>query len=347
MARAIWSGAVSFGLVTVPVKLYSATSSHTVHFHQLDEKTGKRVRQKRVIEGTDDEVAYGDLVKGYEIEKGKMVVVTPDELDAVAPGKSRTIDLLDFVDIAEVDPITWDTTYYLGPQEDVGAEKPYELLRKAMQSTGKVGIGQFVMRGKQYLCTIRPLGDVLALETMYFADEVRATDEIEHKPSGVRVSERELGMAEQLIESLTVAWKPEQYRDTYHERVMELIQAKAEGQEVVYEEEQEAPQVSDLLAALKASVEATKQGRVRGAEAMRAATAGGDADEAGEDADDGQEARGAKASKRSKGPQGSAAADDLEQLSKTELAERAKDADISGRSSMTKDELVEALREAG
>lgn len=316
MARAIWSGAVSFGLVTVPVKLYSAIESHTVHFHQLDRDTGKRVRQRRVLEGTDKEVAYEDLVKGYEVEKGKMVVVTPEELEGVEPGRSRTIDLLDFVDIDDVDPIAWDRTYYLGPQEDVGAEKPYELLRKAMQSTGRVGIGQFVMRGKQYLCTIRPLDDVLALETMYFADEVRSTDEVENKPSGVRVSERELGMAEQLIESLTVDWEPEKYRDTYHERVMELIQAKAQGKEVVYEEQQGAPQVTDLLAALKASVEATKKGRVRGADAMRAATDGhGDTDLTG--------------------------------LSKAELAERAKEADISGRSSMTKDELVEALRKAG
>ena len=315
MARPIYSGAISFGLVTVPVQLYSATSSHTISFHQLQRGTGERIRQKRVAEGSGEEVEYGDIVKGYEVDDGRWITIDRDELEAVEPGRSRTIEITDFVDIAEIDPIAWNKTYYLGPQEDVGAEKPYELLRRALQSTGRAAIATLVMRGRQYLVTIRPLDDVLALETMWFADEIRGTDEIGNLPEDVEVSDRELGMAEQLIESLTSEWEPERYRDTYRERVMELIEAKAEGEEVVVREEAEAPKVTDLLEALRRSVEETTARREGGA---AAATAGA----------------------------GSGEDEDLSALTKDELYDRAADADISGRSSMTKDELIEALREA-
>jgi DNA end-binding protein Ku len=270
MARSIYTGAVSFGLVTVPVKVYSATSSHRVDFHQLQRGTGERIRQKRVAEGSGEEVEYGDIVKGYEVEDGHWVTIEREELEAVEPGRTRTIEITDFVDLAQIDPIAWNSTYYLGPQEDVGAEKPYELLRQALRSTGKAAIATMVMRGRQYLCTIRPLGDVLALETMWFADEIRSTDEIENKPEGVTVSDRELGMAEQLIESLTGPWEPERYTDTYQEAVMDLIRAKAEGEEVVVREEEEAPAVGDLMEALRRSVEATTRKREAGAEAAKA-----------------------------------------------------------------------------
>lgn len=311
MARAVYSGAISFGLVTVPVKLYSATSSHRISFHQLQRGTGERIRQKRVAESSEEEVDYADIVKGYEIGDGRWITLEREELEAVEPGRTRTIEITDFVDLAEIDPITWNKTYYLGPQEDVGAEKPYELLRRALESTGKAGIATLVMRGKQYLVTVRPLADVLALETMWFADEIRSTDEVENKPRDVEVTERELGMAEQLIDSLTEPWRPEKYRDSYRERVMELIESKARGEEIVVREEAEPPQVGDLMEALRRSVEETKARRKGGAAAATATQEG-----------------------------------DLSALTKEELYQRAADADISGRSSMTKDELIEALSRA-
>jgi DNA end-binding protein Ku len=327
MARAIWSGAISFGLVTVPVRLYTATESHTVSFTQFQKGTGERIRNKRVAEGTGEEVEYRDIVKGAEVAKGQFVIVTPEELEAIEPGRSRTIDILDFVDLEDIDPITWNKTYYLGPAEDVGAEKPYRLLLEAMRSTGKVAIANFVMRGKQYLATIRPLGDLLALETMFFADEIRGADEVENAPVDVTVDDREVGMAEQLIASLSTEWEPSKYRDTYRERVEELIEAKAKGEEVVTTEPEEAPEVGDLMEALRASVEASKQRRRGGAAAMAGRSGRGESDQG--ESDQGESDRGDG---------------DLGSLSKDELYERASNADIAGRSKMTKDELLEALR---
>lgn len=301
MARAIHSAAISFGLVTVPVQLYTATSSHRISFHQLQRGTGERIRQKRVAEGSGEEVEYGDIVKGHEVGDGRWITVEREELEAVEPGGKRTIEITDFVDIDEVDPIAWDRTYYLGPQEDVGADKPYTLLREALRSTRRIGIATLVMRGRQHLCCIRPLGDLLALETMWFADEVRDPGVVGHLPDDVEVTDRELGMAEQLIESLTTTWDHEQYRDTYTDRVMALVEAKAEGEEVVVPEGREPADVTDLMEALRRSVEQTTRGRQP------------------------------------------AAAEPLEDLTKDELYDRAAAADVEGRSSMTKAELVEAL----
>jgi DNA end-binding protein Ku len=289
----------------VPVKLFSATSPRTVRFTQFQEGTGERIRYKRVAEGSGEEVAYDDVVKGYEVEDGQYIIVTPDELESVEPGRSRTIEIEDFVDLAAIDPICWDKTYYLAPQEDAGAEKPYALLHQAMRSTNRVGIARFVMRGKQYLATIRPIGDLLGLATMYFADEVRGPEDVENAPVDIEPSDREVRTAEQLIESLAVEWDPTRYRDTYRERVLELIEKKAQGEDIVVEEDAEVAEVTDLMEALRASIERTS----RGGEG-RAEPADGD----------------------------------LAELSKEELYERASDAGVSGRSKMSKDELVNALR---
>ena len=316
MARAIWSGAISFGLVTIPVKLYSATSSHKLDFHQLT-KDGERVRYQRIAEGSGKEVEYEDIVKGYELDEGQYVVVTPDELAAVEPTKSRTIDIEDFVDLDEIDPIAWDKTYYLAPTSDVGAERPYALLLQAMRETNKVAIARFVMRSKQYLATIRPIGDLLGLETMYFADEIRGADDVENVPGKVKVADREVAMARQLIESLTSEWKHEQYADTYQERVRELVKSKAEGKDIVVREDEETPQMADLMEALRASVEAST-GK------------GGGAKSSG----------GGGKSKASK------SATDYEDLTKDELYSKATEADVAGRSSMSKKELIAALEEA-
>ncbi len=170
MPRSIWSGAISFGLVNVPVKVYSAVSPKTVRFHQLNEKTGNRIRQLRVDAGTGEEVAYEDLVKGFELTKDRYVVISPDELSSIAPEKSRTIDIEDFVEIAEIDPVYYDHPYWLAP--DKGAAKAYALLVQAMKESGKVAIAKVVLRNKEHLVALRPSGDGLMMETMVFHDEV-------------------------------------------------------------------------------------------------------------------------------------------------------------------------------
>ena len=308
MARAMWSGAVSFGLVTIPIKLFSATSSHNVEFHQFEKNTGERIRYKRVAENTEKEVEYSDIVKGHEIADGKFVIVTPEELAAVEPTKSRTIDIEDFVDLDEIDPIYWNNTYYLAPAEDVGAEKPYALLLKAMKQTNKVAIARFVMRDKQYLATIRPIGNLLGLSTMYFADEVRGADDVANAPVKVNVTDKELAMAEQLIDSLAGEWDPKKYHDTYQERVLDLIKRKSKGEDIVVQPEEKTPEVADLMEALRASVEASKGGK--------------------------------------KPPSAAKRPPDLHDLSKDELYEKAGQVDIPGRSKMSKEELIEALEEA-
>jgi DNA end-binding protein Ku len=262
MARAIWTGSVSFGLVNVPVGLYSATHEHTVHFHQFEEGTSARVRNQRVNEKTGEEVDYAHVVKGAEVDDGEYVMLTQEELESVEPGRSRTIDITDFVDAAEIDPIYYQKTYYLAPSDET-AEKAYLLLVKAMTKAERIGVATFVMRGKQYLAAIRPSADgkVLVLETMFFADEVRdPADEIDTLPVSARVSGKDLDMAVSLVESLTTPWKPKNYRDTYTERVRKLIDAKRKNREVVTapDREQDAEKVTDLLAALQASVEAAK-----------------------------------------------------------------------------------------
>jgi DNA end-binding protein Ku len=265
MARAIWSGVMSFGLVSVPVELYSATETHEPTFHQFQEGTDDRIRYQRVNERTGKEVDYDDIVKGAEVGRGKYVMLTQDELDSVAPGRSRSMDITSFVDLDEIDPIYFNKPYFLGPNGDE-AKKPYALLRDAMAEANRAAVAGFVMRGKEYLAAVRADGDVLVLETLYFADEIRnAKDEIGNLPGKVKLSPQEMKMAGQLIESMAGPWKPEQYHDTYVDRVNELIRAKAKNRS--YEQAEEAPQatnVVDLTEALRASVEAARKGGRKG-----------------------------------------------------------------------------------
>jgi DNA end-binding protein Ku len=293
----MWSGAISFGLVNVPVKLYSAVSPKTVRFHQLNEKTGNRIAQKRVDAQTGEEVAYEDLVKGYELSKDRYVVVRPDELDSIAPEKTRTIDIEDFVDLEDIDPVYYDHPYYLVP--DKGAAKPYALLLEAMRRSGKVAIARVVLRSKEQLVALRPAtGDVLMMETMIFADEVVPTDALDGLPSAseLKVTDREVAMAEQLIASLETGWEPDRYHDEYREKVLELIERKAEGQDIAVAPEAPAPAaVPDLMAALEASLAA-----VKGKGGGGSSSADGDGDGGGDG--DGKDEQGGSAPKKKRAP---------------------------------------------
>ena len=257
MARAIWSGAISFGLVNVPVKLYSATSPKSVRFHQLSSKTGVRIRQKRVDPSTDEEVPYEEIVQGYEVTPDRYVTIDPDELDALDPKATKTIDIEEFVSLDEIDPIFYDHSYYLAPT--AGGSKAYRLLLDAMRESGKVGIGKVVLRTKQQLAALRPSDDVLTLTTMLWGDEVLSPDRIDELESveEAPASDRELKMAEQLIDSLSAAWDPTQFKDEYRERVIDLIERKAAGEEIAVQPQAEEPAAApDLMAALEASLAA-------------------------------------------------------------------------------------------
>ena len=265
MPRAIWSGAISFGLVSVPVKLFSAVSRKTVRFNQLDAETNSRVRQKRVnAEG--DEVPYEQIVKGYEVAKDSYVIVTDDELASLAPKASRMIDITDFVSEDEIDPVFYDSAYYLVPDEL--ARKSYALLSKALDESGRVAIASFVMRTKQYLVAIRPSQGTLMMSTMVYADEVVPVADVPglEEIEDIEITEAEMAMAGQLIDSLTADFEPERYRDSYREQVLDLLEAKAAG-EIRPIEAPGAPDdaaVIDLLAALEASVSAAKEARKEG-----------------------------------------------------------------------------------
>jgi DNA end-binding protein Ku len=259
MPRAIWSGAISFGLVNIPVKLFSAVSRKSVRFHQLDSADNGRIQQRRVNPRTGEEVPYENLVKGYEIGPDRYVVIDPDELDALSPEKTRTIDIEDFVDLEEIDPIFYDHPYYLVP--GTGAEKAYRLLLDAMQESQKVAIARVVIRSKENLVAIRPRDGVLAMETLLFADEVIPPDDLDEFPEDAsKTTKRELDMAQQLIDSLSADFEPEKYRDEYRDRVLDLIERKASGEEIVVEAPAEEPKkVPDLMAALEASIAAGKR----------------------------------------------------------------------------------------
>ena len=258
----MWTGAISFGLVTVPVKLYSAVSRKTVRFHQLNGKTGVRIQQRRVDPSTGDEVAYEDIVKGYELAPDRYVVIEGDELDALDPKKTRTIDIEEFVELSDVDPIFYDHPYYLAPA--AGGAKPYRLLLDAMRDTGRIAIARVVIRSKEQLVAIRPMGDVLAMSTMVFADEVIDPGTIDDIPQAddVEVRDREVDIAKQLVESLSSAFEPDKFRDTYRDEVLALIERKASGEEIAVQpaRDEEAEPVPDLMAALKASLDAVRSG---------------------------------------------------------------------------------------
>jgi DNA end-binding protein Ku len=277
MPRSIWTGAISFGLVNVPVKLYSAVSKKTVRFHQLHDKDGVRIQQKRVCPADGEEVPYESIVKGYEITPDQYVIVEPGELEALEPRKTKTIDIEDFVDLEEIDPLYYDHPYYLMP--GTGAAKPYKLLVTAMQDSQKVAIARVVIRQKEQLVAIRPTEGVLAMSTMNFADEVVGPDKFDDAPGDeVETSSREVDMAKQLIESLSTEWEPGKYHDTYRERVLDLIEQKAAGKEIAVQPVEEPQPVPDLMAALEASVKAArkdKDTRADGDGGAKASSGGG------------------------------------------------------------------------
>jgi DNA end-binding protein Ku len=258
MARAIWSGSLSFGLVNVPVGLFSATHDKTIHFNQFEAGTSDRIRYKKVNERTGREVDNAKIVKGFNLGDGEYVLLSDEELGAADPERSRMISIVDFVDAADIDPIYYRGGYYLAPQGE-GARRAYALLREAMERENKVAIASLVMRNKEYLVSIRPAprDGVLVLQTMYFADEVRTPrEELPNLPDEEVFSDRELAIAGQLIDAMTAPFQADQYRDTHRERVEELVASKHEGREIVLEAPPPAPKVVDLMAALEASVKA-------------------------------------------------------------------------------------------
>ena len=260
MARAIWSGSISFGLLNVPVKLYSAVARRDISLREIRESDGARIRHRRVAEGTEEEVPYESIVKAFEITSGNYVPLSKEEMASLGPEKSRAIEVQDFVDLAEIDPIYFNSPYYLGPAE--GAEKAYSLLVEALEKSGKVAIARFVFRNKEHLATIRPANGVLTLTTMRFAEEVVPPSELEdvlpaEKP---KVAKREVEMAKELIDSLTRSFDPAAYRDEYREQLMGLIERKAEGKEILTPkaEEPQATKAPDLMSALEESITAVK-----------------------------------------------------------------------------------------
>ncbi|HEU5104471.1 MAG TPA: Ku protein [Solirubrobacterales bacterium] len=259
MARAIWSGTISFGLLNVPVRLYSAVARRNIALREIRESDSARIKHRRVAEGTDEEVPYENIVKAYELSPGQYVPLGKEEMAALAPEKTRAIDVQDFVDIEEIDPMYFDSPYYLGPAD--GAEKAYSLLAAAMESSGKAAISRFVFRNKEHLAALRASDGVLTLTTMRFHDEVVPPGELDVLPDKKpKVAKREREMAEQLIASLSTEFEPDQYRDEYREQLLALIEKKAEGKEIVAPEAEEpkATKAPDLMAALEESIAAVK-----------------------------------------------------------------------------------------
>jgi DNA end-binding protein Ku len=336
MARPTWRGAISFGLVSVPVQLFTAVRSHDVRFRQLHRDTKRPVRQKRVDSETGDEVAYDDLVKGYEVGEGRFVVVEPDELAELDPKASRLIDIQDYVDQSQIDPIHYDRAYYLAPDGETAA-KPYKLLAQAMERAGKVAIAQFVMRGRSYLAAVRARDGLLLLSTMHYSDEVADPAHLAPEAldlTGVEVRDRELVMAEQLIESMTTEFDPDAYRDVHHERVLEYLEAKASGEQFeLPAEDREGGEVIDLMAALERSLD-----RARGAGDGEAAGPGEGGEEAAADDAD------APASRADERSRGAGTSPDYASMTRAELYDLAQERDLPGRSGMSKAELVEALQ---
>lgn len=258
MARPMWNGSISFGLVNVPVKMFNSVKKKTLHFNQLRASDGCRIRLKKVCSSDGTEVESEDIIRGYEISPERYVTVTDEELQVLNPKTTRSIDIEDFVSLEEIDPVYFEQSYYLVP--DKGAAKAYSLLFAAMKKTNKIAIARIVMRNKQYLAVIRPAGRALSLATMYFADEIVSQNDLEALPEDIEPNERELTMAEQLITSLSSPFEPEKYKDEYREKVLDLIEKKAEGQTVTLQPAApEGGKVIDLMAALEASLKAMKK----------------------------------------------------------------------------------------
>ena len=324
MPRPTWRGAISFGLVNVPVQLFTAVRSHDVRFRQLNKHTKQPVRQQRVDAESGDEVAYQDIIKGYEVSDGRYVVVDPDELSQLDPTASRLIEILDYVDQSEIDPVYYDRAYYLAPDGET-AGKPYRLLTEAMQSAGKVAVARFVMRDKEYIAAIRAHDGMLVLSTMHHADEVADPADLGadvFQPS-VEVRPREVEMAEQLIESMTTSFEPERYPDEYRQRVLEYLEAKAEGEQVeVSAQRPEAGEVIDLMAALERSLDRARQG----------------------DSGERIEPRADAGESEPSGPPSPASGDRYDEMTRDQLYDLAQERELPGRSSMSKAELAAALR---
>ncbi|HNJ98045.1 MAG TPA: Ku protein [Ilumatobacteraceae bacterium] len=263
MPRPLWSGTISFGLVAIPIKLYNGVSKKSVAFNQLDDRSMARIKLKKVSSDTGEDVPDEHIVKGYEITKGRYVVVDPEELEPFIPVATRSIDLQEFVDLDQIDPVYFDSQYIVAPDK---TPKPYLLLARAMEAAGKVAIGRFVMRGKQYVAALRAADGVLVMSTMVYADEVVPTASIDELSmlSDVEVSDKEVLMAEALVDSLSAEFEPAKYRDEYREQVLDLIERKAAGEEFeAPAPAAAAPAVVDLMAALEASVKAAKEARKR------------------------------------------------------------------------------------
>jgi DNA end-binding protein Ku len=301
MPRAIWSGAISFGLVNVPVRMYGAIDEHDLHFHYLHVKDDSRIGYEKICKKEGKPVADDEIVKAFEYEKGEYVYMTDEDFDAAEAEGFKTIEIRDFVPYDDIDPIYFEKTYYLAPAE--GAEKVYSLLVRAMEDSRLAAIAKYVMRDKQHLGCLRIREGVITLEKMYFADEIRPVDEL--KPKAAKVEKQQLEMAAQLIESFSGKFEPGKYKDSYRDALCEIINAKRKGKDVHVEAPEEPEKTPDLMEALRASLKAV-------------------------------EGRGDGGAKR----------DGLEQLSKDELYERAKEADIPGRADMSKDQLIEALKAA-
>src|SRR5919112_5808398 len=297
MPRAIWNGSISFGLVNIPIKLYNAVSRKNVSFHQIDTESGARIKMQRVSSKTGEEVPYERIVKGYELAPERYVLVEPEELDALDPEATHTIDIEEFSDLADIDPIFFDSAYYLAPGK--GAEKSYALLARAMEEQGKVALARFVMRTKQYLASVRAKEGMLLLSTMVYADEVVPPEQLPEldEIDRVKVNDKEVAMAAQLIDSLSADFEPERFRDTYRDQVLDLIERKAGGEEITVESapEPEATKVVDLMAALEASVKEAREARKRHPTAVADAD-----DDAEEDEDEAPKTSGAKAKKATK-----------------------------------------------
>ena len=254
MARPIWSGTISFGLVSVPVRMFSTTESKELRFHFLDKKDLQPIGYEKVRRDTGKHVEPDDIVRGFEVEKGRYVTLDDEDLDRLDIELTKTIDICDFVDLNEIDPIYFRKAYYLAPQD--GAEKPYQLLVRALEETGKVGIAKVVIRNKQHLAALRPSNGTLVLETMYYADEVRQPEQADGK---VRLQKPEVEMAKSLVENLSDSFDPEKYDDTYRKELLDLLRAKAKGKPLPEPEPEEEGELVDLMAALRESVERTQK----------------------------------------------------------------------------------------
>jgi DNA end-binding protein Ku len=346
MPRPVWSGTLTFGLVSLPISMYTATDSHTVRFHQIQRGTSDRVRNLRVNERTGEEVPRDDIVKGFEAGD-EYVVVEPDELDDIAPGRSQALDVKGFVDLADIDPVYFDKSYYLGPRGE-GYAKVYALLVEALARSGKAAVATFVMRSREYLVAVaaEPEEDSLVLHTLHWADEVRDPERVvDDEVERTKVQDRELKTAEQLIDSLSMDWDPGEYHDTYQERVAQLVEDKRKGESVEKAESPADPtNVINLMDALQESVDRAK-GKGRGGGRSTGGKGGG---RSGASAP----RRGGQGSKRApkkKAPakrQGDSG-ERLADLTKDQLYRRASDAGVPGRSAMNRDELIKALSGKG